>query len=1029
MGNIIWKICYRLIIPLLIGAGLFISSSMGQKWLLGWAQSWLNHNSEYYIDYERFDGNLLTDFRFASIDVKKNNIKILSGQDLKVAWQFTKLLHKSIIIDTLEFKSLYLPNNFDTAQSKQDSQPVSFSDNKPAIIVNQLNAFNLNLVVKNLELELNFARKWYEVSGNINLPKGDINLSIQEKKNDLSFHLSSQKIDDQQLLIIADLKLNGLKLYPDYAPITCRLEIMAGLRTDKLDLALKPSYFSFGQYKYKANGDLSLTQENNLAVHSLGITSSYISLSEGKIIISGLLGQEQTDIKMTSNNFRLPDFKQSSVSVQDSLLSTDIQIQGKLKQYNVKGVVGLITNLVRPGELKQQMEINTNIQTQSNQFVLQSEINVNQYASAKIATLIPFGFNNNPVQLKSQAQLKGVNQWIGEDEPIKSGWIDADLTIQYPFQKQDISGSLKIHQLSIHDKTKKIRVEDTQCQLTITSLDNIKLNYLNGQINDGLFDVTGFYQSGDINFEYNLNNMLMDRIFTSAFKDSRVYSKGQFSGALKSPKISATANIDNIEIVGDATIQSSQLKALLTSQGDQIILDTKLIHAQDTISTLVVTTNQNNILENMLNHKLALGIKSDVNLNSISNIFLGEDYKFNGHFKSDLRLDGRINSPNMNGTLSWNNGFVEAKKQGVYLKNIKFDAIANDHLVTIKKFTANGLEEGSLDIKGNIVLSQNPTIDVTGSLTQFKIVNMEELNGYCDGQFQINQKLLDPNVSGDFTFNDVHIILATLPESSYETINTIDAKTFNENNRVVKEPAHSAKPGMIDVQLKFPHRIFIKGLGLDAELGGKIQLLGPTLKPIVKGHLNMVRGQYQFLNKKLQITRGKVWVYDKDIQLDFIAQSKANDLIVDIYIKGSPENVKISFSSTPSLPQDEILARLLFGKDITKLSPMQIAQLAYAIQQLTTIGKQGAGLDILGTTSKFLKVDNLEINGSTKDDLSVGAGKYISDKIYIKGEQGSSLQSGKVTVNVNLTDNITVESSAGADVQNNEIKIFWQKSY
>ncbi len=37
-------------------------------------------------------------------------------------------------------------------------------------------------------------------------------------------------------------------------------------------------------------------------------------------------------------------------------------------------------------------------------------------------------------------------------------------------------------------------------------------------------------------------------------------------------------------------------------------------------------------------------------------------------------------------------------------------------------------------------------------------------------------------------------------------------------------------------------------------------------------------------------------------------------------------NPEITFGSTHALPQDEVLARLLFGSSITQLSPLQAVQ-------------------------------------------------------------------------------------------------------
>ena len=46
---------------------------------------------------------------------------------------------------------------------------------------------------------------------------------------------------------------------------------------------------------------------------------------------------------------------------------------------------------------------------------------------------------------------------------------------------------------------------------------------------------------------------------------------------------------------------------------------------------------------------------------------------------------------------------------------------------------------------------------------------------------------------------------------------------------------------------------------------------------------------------------------------------------------------EIRFTSVPALPEDEVLARLIFGRSMSNLSPLQIAQLAEAAAQLAGV--------------------------------------------------------------------------------------------
>ncbi|MBN9024064.1 MAG: translocation/assembly module TamB domain-containing protein, partial [Rhizobiales bacterium] len=58
----------------------------------------------------------------------------------------------------------------------------------------------------------------------------------------------------------------------------------------------------------------------------------------------------------------------------------------------------------------------------------------------------------------------------------------------------------------------------------------------------------------------------------------------------------------------------------------------------------------------------------------------------------------------------------------------------------------------------------------------------------------------------------------------------------------------------------------------------------------------------------------------------------------------------------------------------------------------------------------------------------VGIGKRLNDKVYIGVQQGTSPDSSKVTVDVDLTRNIRIQGAAGAD-GSNEVGIGAQWDY
>src|SRR5581483_1104322 len=120
-----------------------------------------------------------------------------------------------------------------------------------------------------------------------------------------------------------------------------------------------------------------------------------------------------------------------------------------------------------------------------------------------------------------------------------------------------------------------------------------------------------------------------------------------------------------------------------------------------------------------------------------------------------------------------------------------------------------------------------------------------------------------------------------------------------------------------------------------------------------------------------------------------------------VRITGTPDDLKINLSSTPAMPQDEILSRLIFGREMTRLTPAEGLQLAQAAATLSSGGpglldkiRQKMGLDVLNIGSSqdndslrpTQRTDSTGGNGSM-GNTGVSGGKYIAKGVFLGADQ------------------------------------------
>jgi translocation and assembly module TamB len=105
------------------------------------------------------------------------------------------------------------------------------------------------------------------------------------------------------------------------------------------------------------------------------------------------------------------------------------------------------------------------------------------------------------------------------------------------------------------------------------------------------------------------------------------------------------------------------------------------------------------------------------------------------------------------------------------------------------------------------------------------------------------------------------------------------------------------------------------------------------------------------------------------------------------------------------------MARILFDREISQITPIQALQLAGAINEM--MGRRG--FDPLAYTRNLIGVDWLQVkqSGESPGESALSAGKYLGDSIYVEVEKGISAESGKVSVKWELTPRITVDTSVG----------------
>lgn len=228
----------------------------------------------------------------------------------------------------------------------------------------------------------------------------------------------------------------------------------------------------------------------------------------------------------------------------------------------------------------------------------------------------------------------------------------------------------------------------------------------------------------------------------------------------------------------------------------------------------------------------------------------------------------------------------------------------------------------------------------------------------------------------------------------------------------------------LDLLISAPARVFVRGRGLDAELGGSLRLLGSTAAVATEGRFDLIRGRLDILGKRLVLSEAFAQLQgDFDPYIRAVASTDTADARVQIVVEGLASSPAVNFASTPDMPEDEILARLLFGRDITQISPLQALRMADAVRTLAGGGGEG----IVGRLRQNFGLDDLDIAAGEDGEAGLRLGKYISENVYTDVTVDTSGKS-EINLNLTITPSITARGSASSD-GNTGIGVFFERDY
>lgn len=400
-----------------------------------------------------------------------------------------------------------------------------------------------------------------------------------------------------------------------------------------------------------------------------------------------------------------------------------------------------------------------------------------------------------------------------------------------------------------------------------------------------------------------------------------------------------------------------------------------------------------------------------------------------------IAVRGNLFSPDISGSIRTIGARFVHAESGIAVNDLVAEIALGGGSARINSLTGQLSSGGSITGSGSVGISgaEGFPADLTLGVSGGRYADGRTVTASFGGEIKVTGPLTgSPLLSGQVNLGRTVI---TVPDRLPGSLATLDVQHRNASAAVRRQeealrPATGGGGGgglTLDLNVSAPQQIFIVGRGLDVELGGSLRLTGALAAPQAVGRFTLRRGRLALLGRRLDFSSGTVGFSGSLVPyLDLAASTQAESATVTVSVSGPATDPAFAFTSTPSLPEDEVMARLIFGKAMGSLSPVQIAQLAAAVGQLAGIGGSTSFLERL---RERIGVDDIDVKTNDETgDTSVAVGKYLNDRTYLSIEKGAQPGSGKATIDLNVGGGVKLRGEA-TDGGTARGGIFYEREY
>jgi len=391
-----------------------------------------------------------------------------------------------------------------------------------------------------------------------------------------------------------------------------------------------------------------------------------------------------------------------------------------------------------------------------------------------------------------------------------------------------------------------------------------------------------------------------------------------------------------------------------------------------------------------------------------------------GIARANVAVAGTLKKPELRGGITITDAQARLAATGTYLTNVNGSVRMKGDTIYVDSIAGNS--NGAVRLAGSLAVGdwKEPSFNLTFKAVDAQLINNDRGEVHSNVDLTITGPFAHARVNG--TVQVVHGVLY-IPESTGKTlVNAGDPQLFSVvDTSVAMErelfPAQSAlfKGLEMNVALSVARGTWVRSRDANVEVYTEeplqISVEGDALT--LTGAVNADRGEYSYLSRRFQITRGSaLFIGTPDLNptvqvtAEYQVKTAANVTLIRVLVAGTLQKPRISLESNaqPPLSQSDLLSFLAFGEstgsllqfgsglgagiqgsNVVNLAGTRLAGVALgvALDELEGQAARSLGVDVLNITPGDFPAFQISGLSQFLRATEIEAGRYVSPSTFV----------------------------------------------